>query len=71
MEKFDLIYLFGHDCKASIGHSVFDESPSRIASRIAATNNHKPANTHIPENPKLKIQILMQKPNLKLKRLNF
>ncbi len=37
--------LFRHNAKTSIGHVVFDESPSRIASGIATSNDHKPTKT--------------------------
>ena len=35
--------LFRHNTKASIGHVMFDESPSCIACGIATSNDHKPS----------------------------
>ena len=35
-------YLFGDDAEPSVGHSVLDEGPRRVASRIASADNHVP-----------------------------
>lgn len=41
-------YLFGNYAEPTIGHPMFDESPSRIARRIPSSNYHKPERFQLP-----------------------